>query len=376
MTPINFLKKTSVFLFLVLVIGSTFYAILHREKAVRREGDADEFHPAMYYDQSSEDRVRCRLCPNRCRLSPGQYGDCKARKNIGGKLYSLVYGKIAAAHVDPIEKKPFFHVLPGEKAFSIATTGCNMQCLFCQNWEISQVFPFDVPTQSATPQQVVAQAVASGAKSIAFTYTEPIIFYEYLLDIAKLARAAGLKTLVVSNGFIEQEPLEELLKYVDAYKVDLKAFDEEFYNKLTRGHLRPVLETMKTIKASGVWLEIVNLLVTGQNDSEEKIRALARWIKANLGVDVPLHFSRFFPQYKLQNVPPTPDETVIRARKIALEEGLHYVYIGNTAYPEGEITYCPRSGEKIIIRKGMFTTFNGLKDGACSDGEKIPGVWE
>ncbi|MEI7998512.1 MAG: AmmeMemoRadiSam system radical SAM enzyme [Candidatus Omnitrophota bacterium] len=372
----KFLKKILALLFMISILGTCGYVIVHREAIKRTEEDPTKFHEASYYEKFFGNILQCHLCPNQCILSSGQYGLCKARKNIDGKLYSLVYGKLATWHVDPIEKKPFFHVLPGAKAFSIATSGCNIQCLFCQNWEISQAFPFDSPTQAATPQQIISAALASGSQAIAFTYSEPTISFEYVIDIAKLAKAAGLKTLFVSNGYIEQKPLKELLQYIDAYKVDFKGFDERFYQKLTHGHLKPVLETMKTIKQSGVWLEIVNLLITGQNDSDDNIRSLSHWIKENLGTEVPLHFSRFFPQYKLLNVPATPDETVIRARKIAMQEGLKYVYIGNIAYPQGEITYCPDSGEEIIIRQGMFTVFNGLKGGLCSDREKIPGIWE
>lgn len=358
-----------------MILASAAWVIIHREKIVKLEEDPTKFHEAMYYKKSFGNIVQCELCPNQCVLSPGQYGLCKARKNIQGSLYSMVYGKIASWHVDPIEKKPFFHVLPGSAAFSIATTGCNIQCLFCQNWEISQIFPFDMQTLSATPKQVVKQALASGASAIAFTYSEPTISFEYVLDIAKLARDAGLKTLMVSNGYIEQKPLKELLKYIDAYKVDFKGFDEAFYQKLTHGHLQPVLESMKTIRQSGVWLEIVTLLVTGQNDSDKKIQGLVRWIKENLGDNVPLHFSRFSPKYKMLNVPPTPQETVIRVREIAIKEGLKYVYTGNIVYPEGEITRCPSSGEEIIVRQGMFTIYNGLRNEKCSDGERIPGIW-
>ncbi|MBF0571979.1 MAG: AmmeMemoRadiSam system radical SAM enzyme [Candidatus Omnitrophica bacterium] len=329
----------------------------------------------MYYDKLFGNMVQCRLCPNLCVLAPGQYGTCKARKNIQGKLYSMVYGKIATAHTDPIEKKPLFHVLPGSNAFSIATTGCNIQCLFCQNWEISQAFPFDFATQAASAEDVVRQALSSGAQSIAFTYSEPTISYEYVLDIAKLAKKAGLKTLVVSNGYIEQKPLKELLPYIDAYKVDFKGYDDTFYQKLTQGHLQPVLDAMKTIKQNGTWLEIVTLLITGQNDSDEKIRGLSHWVSSNLGNEVPMHFSRFSPQYKMLNVPPTPEDTIIRARQIAMQEGLKYVYTGNIVYPQGEITYCPISKEEVIVRQGMFTVSNDLRDGACSDGEKIPGIW-
>ena len=372
------LKKGLAFLFLAIVLGATLLFIYRREHSVRAGGvpDQPQYHEARYYGTLADKAVQCFLCPNECVITPSRWGACKARKNIDGKLYSMVYGKIASSHVDPIEKKPFFHVLPGSKAFSIATTGCNMRCLFCQNWEISQAFPEDVPTQAATPNEVVAQALASGARAIAFTYNEPVIAYEYMLEIAKLAKTKGLKTVVVSSGYIEEEPLEELLKYIDAYKVDLKAFDEKFYRKLTGGRLASVLQTLKAIKQSGVWLEIVTLLVPGENDSDDELRAMARWIRENLGDSVPLHFSRFFPQYKLKNLPPTPPETLIRARKIAMEEGLKFVYTGNTAYPEGETTWCPGSKEKAIVRQGYFVIANNLKDGACPDGEKIPGVWK
>jgi pyruvate formate lyase activating enzyme len=223
---------------------------------------------------------------------------------------------------------------------------------------------------------VVEAAVQSGSRSIAFTYSEPIIAYEYVRDVATVAREKGIKTLMVSGGYIEEEPLRELLKYIDAYKVDFKAFDDKFYREMTGGRLEPVLKTMKIIHESGVWLEVLNLLIPGKNDSDAAIRGLARWIHENLGDDVPLHFSRFYPMYKLLNLPPTPDETVIRARKIAMVEGLRYVYTGNIAYPEGESTYCPRSGEIAIERKGYFIVADNLKNGKCPDGEKVPGIWE
>ncbi|MBF0511693.1 MAG: AmmeMemoRadiSam system radical SAM enzyme [Candidatus Omnitrophica bacterium] len=257
----------------------------------------------------------------------------------------------------------------------MATTGCNIQCLFCQNWEISQVFPDSVSSQSASPEEVVHQALLNKTDAIAFTYSEPTISYEYVLDIARLAKKAGIKTLMVSNAYIEQEPLKNLLPYIDAYKVDFKGFEERFYQKLTNGHVEPVLTAMKTIRKNGTWLEIVNLLITNQNDSDKNILNLARWIKNNLGEDVPLHFSRFYPQYKMLNTPPTPEETVIRARTLAMQEGLKYVYTGNIAYPEGEITYCPSSKEEIIVRQGMSLISNSLKDGKCDDGEEIPGIW-
>lgn len=371
-------KKIFAVAFAVAVVGAAGFYIYQREpvRTQKNPQTTSAFREARYYQPMSDQMVQCFLCPNRCIIGAGGWGFCKARKNIQGKLYSMVYGNIATSHLDPIEKKPFFHVLPGSKAYSIATTGCNMRCHFCQNWEISQAFPEEIPSQAATPEQVVTQAKASGAESIAFTYNEPVIAYEYVLDIAKLAKANGLKTLMISNGYITEEPLRELLKFMDAYKVDLKAFNEKFYQKLTGGHLENILHTMKIIQQSGVWLEIVTLLIPGENDSDEEIRALARWVKTNLGDSVPLHFSRFFPQYKLQNLPPTPSETMLRARKIALEEGLKFVYTGNVAVPEAEATYCPTSKKPAIIRRGHFVIENHLKNGACPDGEKIPGIWK
>ena len=368
------MKKFFAILFLIIIVALVGYLIYNRENTV--EVSEEGFYPAKYYEKLSGGIVQCNLCPNRCILSKGQIGLCKARKNVDGELYSMTYGKLSSVHIDPIEKKPFFHVLPGSKAFSIAGTGCNLRCNFCQNWQISQVFPWEVQTQEATPEQVVEAAIQSGSESIAFTYNEPIVFYEYMLDIAKLTKQQGLKTVVVSSGYINPEPLRELLPYIDAYKVDLKAYKDSFYQKLTGGSLEPVLETMKIIKESNTWLEIVNLLIPGENDSEEEIREMARWIKENLGDEIPLHFSRFHPMYKLQNLPPTPVETVIRAREIAMKEGLKYVYSGNIVYPEAEATYCPESGKIAIQRQGHFITKNNLKNGQCPTGEKIPGVWE
>jgi len=333
-------------------------------------------HEALWWNSLPGGDVQCTLCPNACRLGNGRIGLCRVRQNIGGTLYSLSYGQVATAHVDPVEKKPFYHVLPGSRAFSLATPGCNLRCLFCQNWEISQSYPWEVATRTVSPEEVVAAALQSGAESIAFTYSEPTIFYEYMLDIARLAQARGLKTLVVSAGYINPEPLRALLPHVDAYKIDFKGFDPVFYENLTGGARDPVLESMKIIRESGVWLEVVNLLVTGQNDGEDDVRALARWVRDNLGTDVPLHFSRFHPMHKLANLPPTPVETVLRARRIALEEGLQYVYTGNIPSDEGDSTRSPRSGEIVIERKGYHVIRNRLVDGVAPDGDPIPGIWK
>jgi len=367
-----FMKKIGAILFLVFVVSLTGFLIYNRERS------PEDLYPAKYYKELGNGMVQCHLCPNRCILSKGQIGLCKARKNVDGKLYSLTYGNLASIHLDPIEKKPLYHFLPGTLIYSISTTGCNLQCKFCQNWQISQVFPWQIETKKMDPEEVVEEAIKSGAKSIAFTYNEPIVFYEYMLDVAKLAKKRGLKTVVISAAYINPEPLKELLKYIDAYKVDFKGFREEFYRKLTvTGHVAPVLEAMKIIKESGTWLEIVNLIIPGENDSEEDIKNLILWIKDNLGTEVPLHFSRFHPDYKLLNVPPTPIETLKKARKMALDLGLKYVYIGNVDDLEGNTTFCPESKIPAIKRKGFFVIENSLdKEGRCPTGEKIPGVWQ
>ncbi len=379
------MKKALAALFLFAVVGSALLLVLSRERtasagpaepAAAAPDDTAGLHEAMWYEKLAGGLVHCQLCPNHCRLPKGQIGLCRVRKNVGGTLYSLSYGQIAAVHVDPIEKKPFFHVLPGREAFSLATPGCNLRCLFCQNWEISQAYPWEVRTAPMTPEEVVAAALRSGAPAIAFTYSEPTIFYEYMLDIAKLAKEKGLKTLVVSAGYIEPEPLKALLPFIDAYKVDFKAFDSQFYADLTGGSRDPVLRTMKIVHESGVWLEVVNLLVTGKNDGAEEVRALARWVKENLGADVPLHFSRFHPMHKLMNLPPTPVERVVRAREIALAEGLRYVYTGNVPAAEGDSTYSPKTGQIVIERKGYFVVRNELQDGVAPDRTAIPGIWK
>ena len=378
------MKKVLASLFLFAVVGMAARLVWPRERAASAATAAipaaataaGNLHEAAWYEKLAGNLVHCRLCPNSCRLAEGRIGMCRARKNVGGKLYSLVYGQLAAVHVDPIEKKPFFHVLPGAKAFSLATPGCNMRCLFCQNWEISQAFPWEVRTTPATPEEVVEAALRSGAQAIAFTYSEPTIFYEFMRDVARLAKAKGLKTLVVSNGYIQPEPLRELLPFIDAYKVDFKAFDPEFYAEMTGGGRDPVLETMKTIRRQGTWLEIVNLLVPGKNDDEDQVRRLARWVKENLGDDVPLHFSRFHPMHKLANLPPTPVESVVRAREIAIEEGLRFVYTGNIPNAAGDSTYSPKTGRPVIERQGYFVVRNHLVNGRAPDGETIPGIWQ
>jgi len=321
-------------------------------------------------------KVRCELCPTECVLDNYQIGGCKVRVNKDGKLYSLVYSTPCAVAVDPIEKKPFFHVLPGAGAFSIATAGCVLGCLFCQNWQISQSRPEKIRNYYLPPEDVVRKALFYGAKAIAYTYTEPTVFYEYMYDTARIARRMGLINTMHTCGYINKKPLKELLKYMDAVAVDLKAFSEEFYGKLCGGRLRPVLETIQTVLEQGVWLEVINLIIPGQNDNPEQIRQMCKWLRIKAGPDVPLHFSRFFPYYKMKDLPPTPFETLWKAREIALQEGLRYVYIGNIR-SQAENTYCYKCGGLIIERVGFFVKKNLLKKGRCPYcGAIIRGLWE
>lgn len=320
--------------------------------------------------------VRCNLCPHHCTLAEGERGRCRVRENRGGRLYTLVYGNPCAIHVDPIEKKPFYHFLPGTTAFSLATAGCNLRCRYCQNYTISQSPPEDTRNYDAPPAAVVEATLRSGAPTVAYTYSEPIVFYEYVLDTARLARRAGLANVVISAGYINQEPLRELCRAVDAIKIDLKGYNEEFYRNICSGTLSPVLETIHTIRKMGTHLEIVNLVVPTLNDNLDELRALARWVLDNLGPDVPLHFSRFYPNYRLMNLPPTPVETLEAARNAALEVGLHYVYIGNVPGHAGSHTYCPNCGRIVIKRAGMATVEMHIVDGRCAYCHTpIAGVW-
>ena len=320
--------------------------------------------------------VRCTLCPHRCILADGERCTCRVRENRAGRLYSMVYGNPCAINIDPIEKKPFYHFLPTAAAFSIATAGCNLRCLYCQNWTISQVPPEETETADLPPEGVVAAALKSKLPVIAYTYTEPTIYFEYMVAMARLAREAGLRNVVISAGFINPEPLRELCAAVDAIKIDLKGYDEEFYRKVCSAELKPVLEAIQTIYQAGVHLEIVNLVVPSLNDRLDQLRALSRWMAREISPDVPLHFSRFQPQYKLTNLPPTPIETLEKARETALEEGMRFVYVGNVPGHPGDNTYCPRCSKPIIARKGFAVTEYHLRGNSCAYcGAAIPGVW-
>ncbi len=331
---------------------------------------------ALFWEPLENKEIRCLLCPRKCIVEDGRRGFCRARENEGGIYYTLTYGNPCAVHIDPIEKKPFFHVLPGTYAFSIATSGCNLRCKFCQNWRISQAkveetFNFDLP-----PKVAADLAKRLGTFTVTSTYTEPTVFFEYSLDIAKRANELGLIYTYHSNGFINQKPLLLLSDYLKAACIDLKGFSDKFYNDMSDAWLSPVLATLKTLKKKGVWVEIVNLVVPTKNDDEKMIKDMVLWIRDNLGDDVPLHFTRFFPRYKLLNLFPTPIKTLEMAKEIALSFGLKYVYIGNVPGHKAQNTYCPKCGMLLIERKGFFVENMKIKDGRCPKcGEKIPGVW-
>jgi pyruvate formate lyase activating enzyme len=329
-----------------------------------------------YFTPLGGGEIRCELCPRRCRVARGKRGFCRVRENRDGEFHSLVYGNPCAIHLDPIEKKPFFHVLPSTGSFSIATAGCNFQCKFCQNWEISQATPEDLFNYDVPPELFVRKAKEIGAHSVAFTYVEPAVFYEYMVDIAAQARPAGLLTVCHSNGFINPEPLRNLCKVLDAANIDLKAFTEPFYRDLCAGELEPVLATLKTLKQEKVHLEITNLIIPTKNDDLAEIREMCLWVRRELGPDTPIHFLRFYPLYKLKNLPPTPVSLLERAREVALASGLEYVYIGNVPGHEGENTFCPRCKKAIIERAGFMIRGMHLKAGRCAYcGKPVPGIW-
>jgi pyruvate formate lyase activating enzyme len=330
-----------------------------------------------YFTPLSDGRIQCELCPRLCQVEKGKRGYCRVRENIDGEYYSLVYGNPCAVHVDPIEKKPFFHVLPSTLSFSIATAGCNLNCKFCQNWEISQARPDGTLNYDLPPAEVVEKAKSYKCRSIASTYVEPTIFIEYMLEMGRLARDQKILKVIHSNGFINAAPLRDLCKVLDAACIDLKGFTDDYYRDLTEGGLGPVLATLKQLKDQKVHTEIVNLVVPGKNDDMKEIRAMCRWIRTELGPDVPLHFTRFYPLYKLKSLQPTPVATLEDAWKTALDEGLHFVYLGNLPGHEAEHTTCPQCKTRLIERTGYNVRVLQLQDGKCGKcGRAIPGIWK
>lgn len=322
--------------------------------------------PAMFWKKLQEGKVQCTLCSRYCVIPPGKLGFCMARKNIDGELYTLVYGSIVSRGVDPIEKKPFYHFWPGSSAFSIAVPGCNFRCLHCQNWVISQVGVEDVEYEDIPPERVVELAKRYGCKGISITYTEPTLATEYAIDVGKLAHKEGLHNNYVTNGYITIEALRELRPYLDAANVDVKAFTDEFYRRICGvPSIRPVLETCEWMVRHGIHLEVTYLIIPRENDSPEEIRKFCRWVVEKLGPDVPTHFSRFYPHYKMEDREETPVRTLERALSVAKEEGINYVYIGNVPGHTGDNTYCPKCGELLIERYGFDITRWRLKDHRC-----------
>jgi pyruvate formate lyase activating enzyme len=330
---------------------------------------------AFHYETDGKN-VRCQLCPHQCYLSPGDRGVCRARVNIGGKLYSLSYGDPCSINVDPIEKKPLFHFYPGSSIFSLAAAGCNFRCLNCQNWEISQRRPEDLEHAELFPEGVISQLKRRGLNLIAYTYSEPTSFYEYMYDTARLGKEAGFKSVMISNGYINETPLLELARYIDGANINLKSFDNGIYKSLNGGTLEPVLNTFKTLHEEDVWFEMTTLVVPTYIDDKDMIKRMCAWILRELGPDYPLHFIRFFPRYKLDRLPPTPIETLDGFRDIAINEGIHYVYIGNVPRHEGENSYCHNCKKLLIERNGYLLTQINIEHGKCkSCGTSIPGRW-
>jgi pyruvate formate lyase activating enzyme len=331
---------------------------------------------AMYYKQLPDVRVECELCPRACKIADLERGYCGVRENRDGKYYTLVHSRVCALNVDPIEKKPLFHYMPGTRAYSLATAGCNIECKFCQNWQISQFRPEQIDSIKITPEEAVRFAKEKKCKTIAYTYSEPVVFYEYMYDTARVGKREGIGSVMISNGYIKKEPLIKLCKELNAVKIDFKAFTEKFYKETCSGELKPVLDTLLTLKEIGIWFEMVVLIVPTLNDSEKELRDMCSWINDNLGPDVPIHFSRFHSTYKIKNLPPTPVKTLEKARNIAIESGLNFAYTGNVPGHPGESTYCPGCKKIVIKRVGYTILQNSLNGNECGNCKHpIPGVW-
>jgi pyruvate formate lyase activating enzyme len=331
---------------------------------------------ALFYTKTA-DGLQCEKCPHACLLmNDGDVGFCRNRVASRGKIFTIAYGNPCAVHIDPIEKKPLFHFLPSTRAFSIAVAGCNFRCLNCQNWQISQESPKDSDTVDLMPDSVVRACLESGAESIAYTYSEPTTFYEYAYDTAKLAHGKKIRNVWKSNGYINEQPLRQLCKVLDAANIDLKIFDEDMYKKLSSGKLAPVLRTLKVFREEGVWLEITNLIIPTWTDNFDLIKRMCDWLCANGLSDVPLHFSRFTPLYKLSQLPVTPTATLERAYDIATKAGIQYIYLGNVAGHWSENTRCNQCKKIVIERSGFTVLANHVVKGKCNFcGEIIPGVW-
>ncbi len=335
--------------------------------------------PTRYWHRIDSDRVQCDLCPRYCKLREGQRGLCFVRGNIDGEIVLTSYGRSSGFAVDPIEKKPLNHFLPGTPVFSFGTAGCNLACKYCQNWDISKSREVDTLADAASPEKIAEAAAELGCRSVAYTYNDPVIFHEYAIDTAKACRERGIKSVAVTAGYVCDEPRREFYQYMDAANVDLKGFDEEFYVKLTGGHLQPVLDTLTYLKhETDVWFEITTLLIPGHNDSDEELDAMTKWVVKELGPDVPMHFTAFHPDYKMMDVPPTPPQTLTRARDIAMRNGVRYAYTGNVHDKGGESTYCHHCGQLLIGRDWyQLSEWNLDAEGKCRNcGTPCAGVFE
>jgi len=320
--------------------------------------------------------VKCTLCPNDCTIKEGDSGDCRSRVNHNGKIYSIGYGNPCSINIDPIEKKPLYHFLPESKSYSLAIAGCNLACLNCQNWQISQVSPKDTRNYDLMPEEVYKQAKEYKCLSISYTYSEPIVFYEYVFDSAKIAKQNGIKNVLVSAGYINEKPLRDLIPYIDGANIDLKSFDDDIYVRLNGGKLEPILNTLKILKQEGVWLEITNLVVPEWTDDLSMIERMCEWLYKNGFDETPLHFSRFHPMYKLTHLSATPVNVLNKAKDIATKSGLKYVYVGNVPGSEAQNTICPKCKTIVIERKGYQILQNNIVNGQCKNCKtKIAGVW-
>mgnify|MGYP003873093497 CR=1 FL=1 len=330
----------------------------------------------MFYRKLEGNWIQCETCFRMCTVPPGGRGFCRVRENRDGRYYSLVYARPSAVHIDPIEKEPQYHMLPGTEILCFGTVGCNFRCRHCHNWHLSQASPGDLETYDIPPERAVEIALKKNIPTLSFTYNEPTAFYEYVYDVAVLAKSKGLRILWHSNGSMNPEPLKRLLRYTDAVTIDLKGFTKKAYDN-SSAELEPVLRTLKIVKQEGKWLEVVNLVIPTINDDPSDIRRMCEWIKENLGEDTPLHFSRFFPNYRLIHLPPTPIRTLEKAHEIALDVGLHYVTIGNVPGHKYNSTFCPRCGKRLIYRVHFQVLENNLRNGRCKFcGYSIPGIWE
>ncbi len=331
---------------------------------------------AMYYRKLEGTQIECELCPRHCLVTDLERGFCGVRENQDGNYYTLVHSRACAMNIDPIEKKPLYHFHPGTAAFSIATAGCNVNCKFCQNWDISQVRPEQVANVELSPEEITQICRQRSVPTIAFTYSEPVVFYEYMYDTCKESRKYGIRNAMITGGYIEKEPLLKIMPVLDAIKVDLKAFSEDYYRDIVNGELQPVLDALKIMHDHGIWLELVYLVVPTLNDSDREFTELCNWIVSNLGDSVPIHFTRFHPTYLLKNLPPTPVSSLERAYDVAKKAGLKYPYVGNVPGHEGEKTYCPACGNVVIDRSGFRIRSINLKDGCCTScAHKIDGIW-